>query len=96
MKQTSFAAALISLSTITNAAGFQLSSPDIKAGSLIDKKLEFNGFGSSGEDKSPALQWSGAPVGIKSLAMTLYDPDALTGALGKADFTAIYGRPEAK
>lgn len=96
MKQTSFAAALISLSKLTNAAGFQLSSPDIKAGSLTDKKFEFNGFGSSGEDKSPALQWSGAPVGIKSLAMTLYDPDALTGALGKADFTAIYGRPEAK
>lgn len=80
MKRSLFAAALISLSTLTNAAGFQLSSPDIKAGTLIDKKFEFNGFGCSGENKSPALQWSGAPAGTKSFAVTVYDPDAPTGS----------------
>ena len=80
MKHALFATALISLSTLTNAAGFQLNSPDIKAGSLIDKKFEFNGFGCSGENKSPALQWSGAPAGTKSFAVTVYDPDAPTGS----------------
>lgn len=80
MKRTLVATTLISLSTLASAAGFQLSSADIKAGSLIDKKFEFNGFGCSGENKSPALQWSGAPAGTKSFAVTVYDPDAPTGS----------------
>lgn len=80
MKRILFATALISLSTLTSAAGFQLGSPDIKAGSPIDKKFEFNSFGCSGENKSPALQWSGAPAGTKSFAVTVYDPDAPTGS----------------
>jgi hypothetical protein len=80
MKRTLLATALISASTVIHAAGFQLSSPDIKAGSTIDKKFEFNGFGCTGENKSPALKWSGAPAGTKSFAVTVYDPDAPTGA----------------
>jgi Raf kinase inhibitor-like YbhB/YbcL family protein len=74
------ATALISASTLTHAAGFQLSSPDIKAGGLMDKRFEFNGFGCSGENQSPALQWRGAPAGTKSFAVTVYDPDAPTGS----------------
>jgi Raf kinase inhibitor-like YbhB/YbcL family protein len=80
MKSTLLAAALISASTLLQAAGFQLSSPDIKAGGMIDKKFEFNGFGCSGENKSPALNWSGAPAGTKAFAVTVYDPDAPTGS----------------
>jgi Raf kinase inhibitor-like YbhB/YbcL family protein len=80
VKRTLLAYALISVSTLTNAAGFQLNSLDIKAGSSIDKKFEFNGFGCSGENKSPALRWSGAPAGTKSFAVTVYDPDAPTGS----------------
>jgi Raf kinase inhibitor-like YbhB/YbcL family protein len=80
MKRTLLATALISASTVIHAAGFQLSSPDIKAGSTIDKKFEFNGFGCTGENKSPALKWSGAPAGTKSFAVTVYDPDAPTGS----------------
>jgi Raf kinase inhibitor-like YbhB/YbcL family protein len=80
VKHVLFATALISLSTLNNAAAFQLSSPYIKADSLIDKKYEFNGFGCSGDNKSPALQWSGAPAGTKSFAVTVYDPDAPTGS----------------
>ena len=80
MKRTILTCALISASTLIHAAGFQLSSQDIKAGSLIDQKFEFNGFGCSGENKSPALQWSGAPAGTKSFAVTVYDPDAPTGS----------------
>jgi len=57
-----------------------LSSPDIAADSLIDKRFEFDGFGCSGDNKSPALKWSGAPTGTKSFAVTVYDPDAPTGS----------------
>ncbi|MEO7640759.1 MAG: YbhB/YbcL family Raf kinase inhibitor-like protein [Ramlibacter sp.] len=81
MQRTLLAAALL-LGTATgaHAAGFTLGSPDIKAGGTIDKKFEVNGFGCSGENKSPALKWSGAPKDTKSYALTMYDPDAPTGS----------------
>ena len=75
-----FAVALAGISTLTYASGFKLSSPDIKANQMIPKRFEFNGFGCSGENKSPALKWSGAPKGTKSFALTVYDPDAPTGS----------------
>jgi hypothetical protein len=59
---------------------FTLTSPDIAADSTIDRKFEFNGFGCSGENRSPSLKWSGAPAGTKGYAVTLYDPDAPTGS----------------
>lgn len=62
------------------AAGFRLSSPEIKAGAMMPKSFEFNGFGCAGDNKSPALQWSGAPKGTKGFAVTVYDPDAPTGS----------------
>ena len=62
------------------AAGFTLSSPDIKAGGTIPKSFEYNSFGCSGENRSPALHWSGAPKGTKSFAVTVHDPDAPTGS----------------
>jgi Raf kinase inhibitor-like YbhB/YbcL family protein len=64
----------------TWAAGFALTSPDIKPNSTIDKKFEANIFGCSGENKSPALKWSGAPKDTKSFVVTVYDPDAPTGS----------------
>jgi len=63
-----------------SATGFSLTSPDIAADAMIDKKFEFDGFGCSGENRSPALQWTGAPKGTKSFAVTVYDPDAPTGS----------------
>jgi len=80
MRRILFAVALAGLSTLTHAAGFKLSSPEIKANSIMPRSFEFNGFGCSGENRSPALKWSGAPKGTKSFAVTMYDPDAPTGS----------------
>ena len=59
---------------------FTLQSPEIRPDSLIDPRFEFNGFGCGGENRSPALAWSGAPEGTRSFAVTVYDPDAPTGS----------------
>ncbi len=80
MKHTLLAAALLVTTALTHAAGFTLTSPDIKANALMDKKFEANVFGCNGENKSPALKWSGAPKDTKSFAVTVYDPDAPTGS----------------
>ena len=80
MHRILLAVVLAALSTSIYASGFMLSSPEIKANSTIPKSFEFNGFGCSGENKSPALKWSGAPKGTKSFAVTVYDPDAPTGS----------------
>jgi hypothetical protein len=80
MNKAFLAASVLAASTLTHAGGFTLSSPEIKAGGAIPKSFEFNGFGCSGDNKSPALKWSGAPKGAKSFAVTVYDPDAPTGS----------------
>jgi Raf kinase inhibitor-like YbhB/YbcL family protein len=82
MLQRTFIAATIlgAASLNAQAAGFELTSPDIKAGGKIDRKFEANVFGCSGENKSPALKWSGAPKDTRSFALTVYDPDAPTGS----------------
>ena len=80
MKKTLIATALLGSAAMAQAAGFNLSSPDIKPGSTIANAHVFNGFGCSGDNKSPALKWSGAPPGTKSYVLTVYDPDAPTGS----------------
>jgi len=62
------------------AAGFVVTSPEIKPGAKIPLANVFNGMGCTGENTSPALEWKGAPAGTKSFALTLYDPDAPTGS----------------
>jgi Raf kinase inhibitor-like YbhB/YbcL family protein len=82
MIRTLIATAALALAAAASAqaAGFKLESPDIKSGAMMDKKFEANVFGCSGENKSPALKWSGAPKDTKSFAVTVYDPDAPTGS----------------
>jgi Raf kinase inhibitor-like YbhB/YbcL family protein len=65
---------------VANAAGFSLSSSDIKAGGTIAEEQVFKGFGCSGGNVSPALAWKGAPKATKSFALSIYDPDAPTGS----------------
>ena len=62
------------------AAHFRVTSADLKANSTIPLHNVFNGMGCTGENVSPALQWTGAPAGTKSFAVTVYDPDAPTGS----------------
>src|SRR5437867_11932853 len=63
-------------------ARFRLMSPDIRPNGPIAMEQVFNGFGCSGENISPALGWSDAPEGTKSLALLVHDPDAPTGGAG--------------
>lgn len=68
---------LVGLSTAC-AQGLRLTSPDL-GGQLTEEQV-YSGFGCTGKNISPALAWSGAPEGTKSLAVTMYDPDAPTGS----------------
>ena len=69
---------MIFTTTVFAQKTFTLSSKDL--GGEGTKKLEFNGFGCSGDNKSPQLFWENAPEGTKSFAITMYDPDAPTGS----------------
>ncbi|MFT6905093.1 MAG: Raf kinase inhibitor-like YbhB/YbcL family protein [Oleiphilaceae bacterium] len=70
----------LSVSVSVSADSLTLSSQDIAQGEFMAKAQEFNGFGCSGGDISPHLEWSNAPKGTKSFAITAYDPDAPTGS----------------
>lgn len=73
---------LVSLALGVAQAPFTLTSPDIPAGSTIKADHVYNGFGCTGQNISPALQWSGAPAGTRSFALIVHDPDAPTGVGG--------------
>ena len=63
-------------------AKFHLASADIVPNGTIDNKFVFKGFGCTGGNVSPALNWSGAPAGTQSFALLVHDPDAPTGGAG--------------
>jgi Raf kinase inhibitor-like YbhB/YbcL family protein len=63
-----------------HAADFSLSSPSIAPGSTLTNAQVFKGFGCTGDNVSPALNWANAPKDTKSFAVTVYDPDAPTGS----------------
>ncbi|MEN9886637.1 MAG: hypothetical protein RL758_1215 [Pseudomonadota bacterium] len=82
MRQLSFACFLSSalLMMPALASEFKLSSPSIAPGSTLSNAHVFKGFGCTGENISPALNWTQAPKDAKSFAVTVYDPDAPTGS----------------
>lgn len=59
---------------------FKLTSAEIAAGQKIADAQVFNGFGCSGKNVSPSLDWTNAPPGTKSFALMVHDPDAPTGS----------------
>ena len=68
------------VATSASAADLQVSSPAIKDGGTIKHEQVYSGFGCSGANISPELQWQNAPKDAKSFAVTVYDPDAPTGS----------------
>jgi Raf kinase inhibitor-like YbhB/YbcL family protein len=62
------------------AQKIDVGSRDIPNGKTIADKFVFSGFGCSGKNVSPEVHWSHLPAGTKSLALTVYDPDAPTGS----------------
>ncbi|TGM98566.1 YbhB/YbcL family Raf kinase inhibitor-like protein [Leptospira dzoumogneensis] len=64
----------------TFAGDLKVTSSALKEGGTITNTHVFSGFGCSGENNSPDLQWSGAPKETKFFAVTAYDPDAPTGS----------------
>ena len=67
------------LATVGGAAAadgaFTLSSTSFKTGGKIAKEFTLNGYGCTGGNVSPELEWSGAPAGTKSFVITMFDPD---------------------
>ena len=64
------------------AYAFELGSPGLADKAKIADKHVFAGFGCSGDNLSPALDWKDPPAGTKSFAVLVHDPDAPTGGAG--------------
>jgi len=66
---------------LIEVSAFQVTSDDIVEGHPLPS-LQYASMSGveGGQDLSPHLQWSGAPEGTKSFAVTAYDPDAPTGS----------------
>jgi Raf kinase inhibitor-like YbhB/YbcL family protein len=62
------------------ASEFTLTSPQMTENDQMALEQVYNGFGCSGKNTSPELHWANVPAGTKSLALTVYDPDAPTGS----------------
>ncbi|MFD3582758.1 YbhB/YbcL family Raf kinase inhibitor-like protein [Streptomyces sp. NPDC058683] len=63
-----------------SAARFAVSSPDVRDGGTFPADAYADSFGCSSGNRQIRLAWHGAPQGTRSYAVTLYDPDAPTGA----------------
>lgn len=75
-----FVGVVSSLLLASSAWAFELSSPDVAEGKMLNAAQVGNNFGCTGGNLSPALNWKSAPVGTRSFAVTVYDPDAPTGS----------------
>jgi Raf kinase inhibitor-like YbhB/YbcL family protein len=54
---------------------FVLSSPDPELATGMPDRYTANAFGCTGGNRSPALEWHGAPAGTQSFVVTLFDRD---------------------
>jgi Raf kinase inhibitor-like protein, YbhB/YbcL family len=63
-----------------HAVDFSLRVDAADASGHIARKYSYNGFGCTGQNLAPAMHWQGQPANTKSVAITVYDPDAPTGS----------------
>ncbi|MGW4351776.1 YbhB/YbcL family Raf kinase inhibitor-like protein [Nocardia sp. NPDC004582] len=63
-----------------SAARFTVTTGDATADHAFPADFYAGAFGCTAANRAPRLQWSGAPAGAKSFAVTMFDPDAPTGA----------------
>ncbi len=80
IKSLFLVAFFVSCSMNSANAKFKISSTEIAPNSAIKSKHVFNGFGCTGENIFPKITWENVPANAKSLALTVYDPDAPTGS----------------
>ena len=66
-------------SATAQSTDFTVSSPDLESG-VFDTQFILNGFGCTGGNISPAIEWANIPEGTKSLSLQVHDPDAPTGS----------------
>jgi Raf kinase inhibitor-like YbhB/YbcL family protein len=83
---------LLTVSATGQAAGganaFLMESPDLKTGKF-DNTFVAKGFGCSGDNVSPHIQWRNAPAGTKSFALVMHDPDAPTSVGGFTHWVVV-------
>jgi Raf kinase inhibitor-like YbhB/YbcL family protein len=91
--KTSFTLHTLALAALISggaqAQSFELTSPDVAPGALIAAPYIFNGFGCTGGNLSPELNWKNPPAGTKSFAVLFHDQDAPTGGAGFWHWVAI-------
>jgi Raf kinase inhibitor-like YbhB/YbcL family protein len=87
-----FSVPFLTLSVVAQAAGgaaqFSVESPDLKSGTFAAKYIA-NGFGCTGGNISPEIQWRNVPAGTKSLALVMHDADAPTGVGGFTHWVVV-------
>ncbi|MFF2554905.1 YbhB/YbcL family Raf kinase inhibitor-like protein [Nocardia sp. NPDC058058] len=64
---------------LPEAAAFTVTSTTVSDGAAWSP-AQWSSGAPGGKDVSPQLNWTGAPAGTKSYAVTVYDPDAPTGS----------------
>lgn len=75
-----FFCGILIAATCAQAQDFRLMSPSIEPNAPLPEEQIYDGFGCSGKNRSPALQWTPGPKETRSYAITVYDPDAPTGS----------------
>ncbi len=58
------------------AGSLRVDSPDLANGGRVALAQVYGRDGCPGQNRSPALRWSGVPAGTESFAVTMFDPDA--------------------
>lgn len=63
-----------------HAGDFKLTTDAANAQGVIAQPFAYAGFGCTGKNLAPSVHWEGVPADARSLALTVYDPDAPTGS----------------